>query len=333
MTAGDRPPRTSSGSTARAEGDAAALQGLTLRVAPGEGSSCSARAGPGKSTLLRVLAGLSRRRRAASSVLGADLGAPRRAGARRSAQRHVGLVDQHHDRALPPDLRCADVVGLPLALRGAPRAQRAARAGELLERVGLGDRARRRPRRALRRRAPARRGLRRAGPPPGLLLADEPGGELDAAAAPQAVYALIAELARERATTVVLVSHDPAAGEAADRTLRLRDGRITARRRRRGGEEAIVVGRGGWMRLPEELLRAAGIGGARCALARGPAPSSSERRPTRRPAPTPSARRRRPAGGPRPGVPACRRAPRRRQGLRRAGGARGPFDARFPRAA
>ena len=95
---------------------------------------------------------------------------------------------------------------------------------------------------------------------PGLLLADEPGGELDAAAA-RAVYELIAQLAREEGTTVVLVSHDPAATAVADRVVRLRDGRISGEAHAgTRGEEAIVVGRGGWLRLPEELLRQAGLG-------------------------------------------------------------------------
>ena len=58
-----------------------------------------------------------------------------------------------------------------------------------------------------------------------------------------------------------MVSHDPESARVADRIVRIRDGRLAeAWSRRRGGPESIVVGRGGWLRLPEELLRAAGIG-------------------------------------------------------------------------
>ena len=94
---------------------------------------------------------------------------------------------------------------------------------------------------------------------PSLLLADEPGGELDASSA-HAVYALIAELAREHGTTVVIVSHDPATAAVADRSVQIRDGRLSDETLRHGSA-AIVVGRGGWLRVPEQLLRDAGIGG------------------------------------------------------------------------
>ncbi|MBX5441889.1 MAG: ATP-binding cassette domain-containing protein, partial [Solirubrobacteraceae bacterium] len=239
------------------EGDAAALQGLTLSVAAGERLVVLGPSGAGKSTLLRVLAGLEPPSAGAVRVLGADLG---RLPARRRAafrQAHVGLVDQHHDRSLPPSLRCRDAVALPLALRGAARRERARRAGELLERVGLADRADAHPHELSggeRQRVAVCAAVAHR---PGLLLADEPGGELDAASA-AAVYDLIAALARDEGTTVVVVSHDPAACARADRTVRLRDGRISGEAGALG-EEAIVVGRGGWLRLPEELLHDAGL--------------------------------------------------------------------------
>jgi len=239
------------------EGDAAALQGLTLSVAPGERLVVLGPSGAGKSTLLRVLAGLEPPSAGAVRVLGADLS---RLPARRRAafrQAHVGLVDQHHDRSLPPALRCREAVALPLALRGAPRRERDRRAGELLERVGLADRADAHPHELSggeRQRVAVCAAVAHR---PGLLLADEPGGELDAASA-AAVYDLIASLARDEGTTVVVVSHDPAACSRADRTVRLRDGRISGEAAA-AGQEAIVVGRGGWMRLPEELLHQAGL--------------------------------------------------------------------------
>ena len=87
---------------------------------------------------------------------------------------------------------------------------------------------------------------------PALLLADEPTGELDDASA-DAIRALIVELARTNGTSVILVTHDPATAEVADRTLRIRDGRIVGDRS--GGEEALVID-GGWLRLPPDLLTA-----------------------------------------------------------------------------
>ena len=93
---------------------------------------------------------------------------------------------------------------------------------------------------------------------PQLLIADEPTGELDAATARE-VLDLIAELSREEGGTALVVSHDPASAERADRVVHVRDGRISDERVAGGADGAIVVGRGGWLRLPEELLRSAGI--------------------------------------------------------------------------
>jgi ABC-type lipoprotein export system ATPase subunit len=241
------------------EGDAAALQGLSLTVAHGEVVVVLGPSGAGKSSLLRVLAGLEPPSAGEARVFGTDLG---RLGSRRRAafrRDRLGLVDQYHEHALPSALSCAEGVALPLALRGVARRERAARTGELLERVGLADRAQARPAELSggeRQRVAVCAALAHR---PALLLADEPGGELDAASAHE-VFDLIADLAAEHAATVLLVSHDPAAARIADRVVRLRDGRISGESGRGQADEAIVVGRGGWVRLPEELLRDAGLG-------------------------------------------------------------------------
>jgi ABC-type lipoprotein export system ATPase subunit len=241
------------------EGDAAALQGLSLRVRAGETVVVVGPSGAGKSSLLRAIAGLQAPSAGSVRVLGHELThlSERRRAAFR--QRAVGLVDQHSDRALPAALSCRDLVALPLALRGQPREQRRARAHELLERVGLADRLDARPHELSggeRQRVAVCAAVAHR---PGLLLADEPGGELDAASA-QAVYAVIADLARHDGTTVVLVSHDLAATAIADRSVRLRDGRISGETLAGEEDEAIVVDRGGWLRVPETLLRATGVG-------------------------------------------------------------------------
>jgi len=240
------------------EGDAAALQGLTLQVRAGEVVVVLGPSGAGKSTLLRVLAGIETPSAGKAIVLGEDVGrlSPARRGALR--QRRLGLVDQHHDRALPAALDCRSAVALPLALRGVPARTRLGRADALLERIGLADRGRARPHELSggeRQRVALCAALAHR---PALLLADEPGGELDAANASQ-VYGLIAELAREEGATVVLVSHDVAAATIADRSVRIRDGRVSDEAAA-DGEESLVVGAGGWVRLPEELLREAGVG-------------------------------------------------------------------------
>ena len=122
---------------------------------------------------------------------------------------------------------------------------------ELLEAVGLGDAAGARPgelsggqqQRVALCAALAHR--------PKLLLADEPSGELDAANAAE-VYRLIRELAADVGGTAVIVSHDPGSEAIADRVVRVRDGRLS--QETLGDGEALVVGRGGWVHVPADLL-------------------------------------------------------------------------------
>ena len=176
----------------------------------------------------------------------------------------MGFLGQYTDTALSPDLRMRDAVALPLALRGMPKRERRRRVDELFAVTALADRADARP-------AELSGGERQRfalcaalAHRPALLLADEPTGELDDASA-DAIRALIVELARTNGTSVMLVTHDPATAGVADRALRIRDGRIVSDRRagEGQGEEALVVD-GGWLRLPPDLLTAAGIGpGAR----------------------------------------------------------------------
>ena len=239
------------------EGDAAALQGATLTVTPGENVCILGPSGAGKTTLLRIIAGLQTPSAGAVRVLGRDIGrAPARARAR-IRHRSLGLLGQHSGSTLSPDLPLRDGVALPLALRGAGRTARRRRAQQLLDAVGLGDRVRELPgvlsggerQRAALCLAIAHR--------PGLLLADEPTGELDAASG-RAVLSLIAQLARSEGATVIVVSHDPAAAAGADRSVRMRDGRIVEELGTAPGG-GIVVGRSGWLSVPPALLREAGI--------------------------------------------------------------------------
>ena len=238
------------------EGDAAALAGTNLELARGEVLCVLGPSGAGKSTLLRVVAGIQPPSAGVVRVLGRDIG--RMPAPSRSRLRHelIGFLGQYTETVLSPDQRMRDAVALPLALRGMPRRERRARVDELLRATGLTDRADafagelsggERQRFALCAALACR---------PALLLADEPTGELDDASA-DAIRALIVELTRTSGTSVIIVTHDPATAEVADRTLRIRDGRIVGDRR--DGEEALVIN-DGWLRLPPDLLTQAGIG-------------------------------------------------------------------------
>lgn len=242
------------------EGDAAALQGLSLSVGEGELVAVLGPSGSGKTTLLRLLAGLDRPSAGSVRAFGRDLA---KLPTRRLVEyrtRTLGYADQHYGLMLASELTARSLVATPLALRGVPRAARRKRADELLERVGLADRRRSHPQELSggeQQRIAVCAALAHR---PRLFLADEPTGELDAANA-RLLFELIGELVRSERTTTVLVSHDPAAATVADRVVTIRDGRVAAESVREGaaGTDAIVVGRGGWLRLPEEYLRRAGI--------------------------------------------------------------------------
>src|SRR4029077_16785214 len=142
----------------------------------------------------------------------------------------VGFLGQHTETALSPDLRMRDAVALPLVLRGVPRRERRIRVDELLEATALADRANALPGELSggeRQRLALCVALAHR---PALLLADEPTGELDHKSA-AAGGVLIAELARRKPPSVMIASHDAGTAAIADRTIRIRDGRVVEDRR------------------------------------------------------------------------------------------------------
>ena len=234
-----------------AEGAAAALQGLTLEVEEGELVVVFGPSGSGKSTLLRILAGLDRPSAGTVRVFEHDLRTLRGRALVEYRSRTLGYADQHYGRALAPELTAHELVALRLDLLGVEPGERARSADALLARVGLADRGDARPaelsggqqQRIALCAALAHR--------PRLFIADEPTGELDAANAAE-IYALIRDLSREAGVTTLVVSHDPESAAVADRVVQIRDGRVSAESR--GGDAAAVVNRGGWIRIPEDLI-------------------------------------------------------------------------------
>jgi ABC-type lipoprotein export system ATPase subunit len=240
------------------EGDAAALQGLSLAVHEGETVTVLGPSGSGKSTFLRILAGLDRPSAGTVRVFGTELAKLPARDVARYRTSTIGYADQHYARALAPELTARELVGLELGLAGATPADRGRRADELLERVGLTDKRNARPAELSggeQQRVAVAASLAHR---PRLFLADEPTGELDTESA-RLVYETIGELIRAERCTAVIVSHDPESASIADRVIRIRDGRVSEESGTTPGEESIVVGKGGWLRLPEELLRRSGI--------------------------------------------------------------------------
>lgn len=202
-----------------------ALRGISLGIEQGEFVAVVGPSGSGKSTLLHLLGALDRPTEGEIRVDGAGLAALRRPDAFR--RRTVGFVFQLHH--LIPVLTAAENVEVPMIALGVPRRVRKQRARDLLERVGLADRACHLPSQLSggeSQRVAVARAL--ANNPP-LILADEPTGELDSDAG-QEIVRLLAEL-NAQGRTVVIVTHNPQVAASARRTVMLRDGRIADDRR------------------------------------------------------------------------------------------------------
>ena len=177
--------------------------------------------GSGKSTLLSIIAGLDTPTSGSVRLAGIDLFSLDEDARAAVRAQHVGFVFQSFQ--LLGNLSAIENVMLPLELQGRNDAR--ARATEMLERVGLGNRLRHYPRvlsgGEQQRVALARAFIVR----PALLLADEPTGSLDFATG-ERVMELMFELNRESATTLVLVTHDRAVAARCDRQLRIEAGRV-----------------------------------------------------------------------------------------------------------
>jgi ABC-type lipoprotein export system ATPase subunit len=204
----------------------AALEDVSLEVGAGTIAALVGRSGSGKSTLVNLLGGLDRPDRGSIEVAGrelVDLDGEELAAYRR---RTVGMVFQAFN--LVATLSAAANVELPLVFEGWSRTARRRRSAELLERVGLSERAAHRPA-ELSGGEQQRVALARAlATGPSVLLADEPTGNLDSATAKEVVD-LLAEARAQGRCTVVLVTHDVALAESvADCIVRLDDGRIVA---------------------------------------------------------------------------------------------------------
>ncbi len=202
-----------------------AVDGVSLTVDGGDLVAIYGPSGSGKSTLLFVAAGIARPDAGRVTFDGHDLAALSRRAAAHHRRNELGFVFQ--SSRLVPGLSALDNAALKLMADGAGRAEARRRVVPLLDRRGLG------PRNAQQAAQLSRGGRQRVAlaralsNEPRLVLADEPTGSLDSQRGRE-VMALLAEICRERRVAVVLVTHDPAGADFADRVLRLRDGRLEA---------------------------------------------------------------------------------------------------------
>src|SRR5215467_14300773 len=211
-----------------AEVERVVLRDVSVTIARGEIVVLLGRSGSGKSTLLNVIAGIDRPTAGCVMVDATDLTALDEQARTRFRRAHIGFVFQFFN--LIPLLTVEENLLLPLDLNGRADAKGAARAHELLDRVGLGGRGESYPERLSggeQQRVAIARALIHD---PALILADEPTGNLDAETA-TGVLDLLDTLAREAGRTVVMVTHSREVVGVADRIYAIQRGALVERPR------------------------------------------------------------------------------------------------------
>lgn len=252
-----------------------ALQGLDLEIEQGEMVGIVGASGSGKSTLLNVLGGLVRP--TAGSAFVGDRNLLKLSDRELDVYRRdeVGFVWQQSTRNLIPWLNAAENVAYPMLMAGKKQRLANQRAAELLQMVGLGNRADHRPE-TLSGGEQSRVAIAIAlANSPTLLLADEPTGELDTATADM-IYSLFRTLNQKLGLTTLIVSHDPEIAKQVDRVVSIRDGKLAGETVRsqpktpgsaNGGapsekeefEELIVLDGAGRLQIPKEIRDELGL--------------------------------------------------------------------------
>jgi putative ABC transport system ATP-binding protein len=199
-----------------------ALCGVTFDVPAGDYVAIAGPSGCGKSTLLNLLGAIDRPTSGSVFINGTDVARMTDREATSFRLRNIGFVFQRF--YLMPTLSARENVELPMAEAGVPKADRIARAKELLTYVGLRHRERHRPSEMSggeQQRVAIARALANH---PAILLADEPTGELDARTGAE-IIGLFGRLNRD-GTTIIVVTHDEELAGAAKRKIHMRDGLI-----------------------------------------------------------------------------------------------------------
>ena len=202
-----------------------AVDGISLEIAPHEFAAVRGPSGSGKSTLMNLIAGLDKPTSGEIVVGGIAVHEADDAALTEFRRHRLGLVFQFFN--LLPTMNVLENVSLPLVLQGIPFAECETRARAVLELVGLGGRADHFVHQLSggeqQRTAIARALVHR----PALLIADEPTGNLDSGSA-ATVTQLLRQIAGEKLTTLIVVTHSAELAKQASRIVEMRDGKVVS---------------------------------------------------------------------------------------------------------
>ena len=199
------------------------LKGVDLRIEPGEFMAIMGPSGSGKSTLLNMIGALDRPTSGKVFINGTDLSDLNDNQIADVRNQEIGFIFQFFN--LIPRMDAQGNVELPMAIAGVPRGERKKRALELLNLVGLGDRADHKPSQLSggeQQRVAIARALANE---PNIILADELTGNLDSRTGEEIMH-LLRQLNKEEGKTFILITHDPQVGQNVDRLISFKDGVI-----------------------------------------------------------------------------------------------------------
>lgn len=210
------------------------LKGIDLSIDKGEIVSIVGPSGAGKTTLLQIMGGLDRADSGSVKVDGVDLNSLNANAMCRFRNEHVGFVFQFHQ--LFPEFTAEENVMIPALIAGRKRQEARKRAAELLNFLGLSERAQHKPAELSggeKQRVAVARALVNS---PAVVLADEPSGSLDSKNKAE-LHQLFFDLRDKLGQTFVIVTHDEQLASLTDRTIHLRDGLIATPE----NEESITI--------------------------------------------------------------------------------------------
>lgn len=213
-----------------ANGELPVLKGIDLEILEGEFVVIVGMSGVGKSTLLHLMGALDRPTSGDIQINGRRLNDLKEDEAARLRNERVGFVFQFHH--LLPEFTALENVMIPALIAGKSEDEAGARATQLLTRVNLSERLSHRPSELSggeQQRVAVARALMNF---PSVVLADEPSGNLDRISSDQ-LHDLLLELSRSHKQTFVVVTHNEALAERADRVIRMYDGRVSSDIRKR----------------------------------------------------------------------------------------------------